>query len=137
MWSHSLFFLVQLSFEQFGFQIVTVRELVKLLGDSGRSLPRTSSNVHRVMSPYMLLIAFLDFACEVRGQDQADRSWKRRRTNAIRHTQHNKLSSVEFVAEVFGNLGILHVDSECCLFPQDVRFVEPSRDAFFNDVLFP
>ncbi|KAK9363939.1 hypothetical protein V1504DRAFT_430053 [Lipomyces starkeyi] len=53
---------------------------------------------------YMMLVALFDFALSVRGEDRDKQSWKRSKLSAVRHTVHNQLSSVELLAEVFGDL---------------------------------
>ncbi|KAK9386183.1 hypothetical protein V1515DRAFT_162730 [Lipomyces mesembrius] len=102
-------------------------------------LPHTPTGVIKAMTPFMNLVALLDLACARRGNDADTRFWKRRKlSRTFSSGQQERMAKVEFCLHVFDSFGMMAVDSEGPLLPDQFELsADLSRERFFQDFLVP
>ncbi|KAK9349637.1 hypothetical protein V1523DRAFT_176431 [Lipomyces doorenjongii] len=102
-------------------------------------LPQTPTGVIKKMTPFMNLVALLDLACARRGNDGDDRFWKRRKlSKTFSPSQQQRIALVELCVHVFDSVGVISVDADDPLFPDQVALsADLSREKFYQDFLVP
>ncbi|KAK9375445.1 uncharacterized protein V1513DRAFT_424724 [Lipomyces chichibuensis] len=102
-------------------------------------LRQTAAGTIKIMTPYMNLAPLLDLACARRGDDGEERFWKRRKlSKTFSALQQERLALVEYCLHVFNSVGVLAVDTDGPLLPDQVALpADLTREKFFQDFLFP